>query len=105
MKHGLPKSNKLRGTTQRAHNGERGSSVWGSAHPHLSPATHQGKVGLDRPSADGANMNIIMDGITSLQDRVSRSMDINTSTLSGAIDVVVVEQEDGSLRSTPFHVR
>ena len=50
-------------------------------------------------------MNMIMDGITSLQDRVSRSMDINTSTLSGAIDVIVVEQEDGSLRSTPFHVR
>ena len=42
-------------------------------------------------------MNMIMDGITSLQDRVSRSMDINTSTLSGAIDVIVVEQEDGSL--------
>eukprot|EP00966_Prymnesium_polylepis_P032816 763582-Prymnesium_polylepis.1 len=46
-----------------------------------------------------------MDSITSLQDRVSRSMDINTSTLSGAIDVIVVEQEDGSLKSTPFHVR
>ena len=31
--------------------------------------------------------------------------EINGSTLTGAIDVVVVEQEDGSLRSSPFHVR
>merc|ERR1712142_481235 len=31
--------------------------------------------------------------------------EINGATLTGAIDVVVVEQEDGSYRSTPFHVR
>ncbi|CAJ0582471.1 unnamed protein product, partial [Mesorhabditis spiculigera] len=30
---------------------------------------------------------------------------INPATLSGAIDVVVVEQPDGTLLSTPFHVR
>ncbi|KAE9548995.1 hypothetical protein FO519_007787 [Halicephalobus sp. NKZ332] len=30
---------------------------------------------------------------------------MNSATLSGAIDVVVVEQPDGSLLSTPFHVR
>ncbi|CAJ0960871.1 unnamed protein product, partial [Mesorhabditis belari] len=30
---------------------------------------------------------------------------INPATLSGAIDVVVVEQPDGTLKSTPFHVR
>jgi len=30
---------------------------------------------------------------------------MNSATLSGAIDVVVVEQPDGSLSSTPFHVR
>ncbi|KAJ1349366.1 hypothetical protein KIN20_004921 [Parelaphostrongylus tenuis] len=30
---------------------------------------------------------------------------INPATLSGAIDVVVVEQPDGELKSTPFHVR
>lgn len=30
---------------------------------------------------------------------------INPATLSGAIDVVVVEQPDGKLLSTPFHVR
>src|SRR5689334_7649909 len=31
--------------------------------------------------------------------------DINPSTLSGAIDVIVVEQPDGTLKCTPFHVR
>jgi phosphatidate phosphatase PAH1 len=30
---------------------------------------------------------------------------VNPATLSGAIDVIVVEQPDGSLLSTPFHVR
>jgi phosphatidate phosphatase LPIN len=30
---------------------------------------------------------------------------INPATLSGAIDVVVVEQEDGSLACSPFHIR
>ncbi|CAF4683083.1 unnamed protein product, partial [Rotaria socialis] len=30
---------------------------------------------------------------------------INPSTLTGAIDVVVVRQEDDTLRCTPFHVR
>ena len=31
--------------------------------------------------------------------------DINAATLTGAIDVIVVEQEDGSLLCSPFHVR
>jgi phosphatidate phosphatase PAH1 len=31
--------------------------------------------------------------------------EINPATLTGAIDVVVVEQEDGSFRTSPFHVR
>lgn len=30
---------------------------------------------------------------------------INPATLSGAIDVIVIEQEDGSLACSPFHVR
>ncbi|TEA18902.1 Nuclear elongation and deformation protein 1 [Colletotrichum sidae] len=30
---------------------------------------------------------------------------INPATLSGAIDVIVVEQEDGTLNCSPFHVR
>ena len=46
-----------------------------------------------------------MSGMSSLADNISSSLAINHSTLSGAIDVVVVPQEDGSLRSTPFHVR
>ena len=31
--------------------------------------------------------------------------EINPATLTGAIDVLVVKQEDGSYRSSPFHVR
>jgi phosphatidate phosphatase LPIN len=31
--------------------------------------------------------------------------DLNPATLSGAIDVVVVEQSDGQLACSPFHVR
>eukprot|EP00127_Corallochytrium_limacisporum_P007313 Clim_evm54s246 gene=Clim_evmTU54s246 len=31
--------------------------------------------------------------------------DINPSTLSGAIDILVIQQPDGTLKSTPFHVR
>jgi len=31
--------------------------------------------------------------------------EINPATLTGAIDVVVVQQEDGSFRCSPFHVR
>lgn len=31
--------------------------------------------------------------------------EINPATLTGAIDVVVVEQDDGSLQCSPFHVR
>ncbi len=31
--------------------------------------------------------------------------EINSATLTGAIDVIVVEQEDGSFVSSPFHVR
>ena len=37
-----------------------------------------------------------------LQDFYS---EINGATLTGAIDVIVVEQDDGSLISSPFHVR
>ena len=31
--------------------------------------------------------------------------EINSATLTGAIDVVIVKQEDGSYHSSPFHVR
>lgn len=36
---------------------------------------------------------------------VSNALELNVATLSGCADVIVVRQEDGSLRSTPFHVR
>lgn len=31
--------------------------------------------------------------------------EINSATLTGAIDIVVVEQPDGTYQSSPFHVR
>lgn len=31
--------------------------------------------------------------------------DLNPSTLSGALDIVVVQHEDGTLVCSPFHVR
>ena len=31
--------------------------------------------------------------------------DLNPATLTGAIDVIVVEQDDGTFLSSPFHVR
>lgn len=31
--------------------------------------------------------------------------DINGATLTGAIDVIVVEQQDGTYSCSPFHVR
>lgn len=31
--------------------------------------------------------------------------EINSATLTGAIDIVVVEQPDGSFTCSPFHVR
>jgi len=31
--------------------------------------------------------------------------EINAATLTGAIDVIVVQQEDGSFKCSPFHVR
>eukprot|EP00916_Digyalum_oweni_P003069 GHVL01005562.1.p1 GENE.GHVL01005562.1~~GHVL01005562.1.p1 ORF type:complete len:307 (+),score=46.03 GHVL01005562.1:22-942(+) len=36
---------------------------------------------------------------------VQNAFDFNAATLSGAIDIIVVEQSDGSYKSTPFHVR
>lgn len=38
-------------------------------------------------------------------DGVHYVFNLNAATLSGAIDILVVPQEDGSLKSTPFHVR
>ncbi|KAJ4292823.1 lipin Ned1 [Kalmusia sp. IMI 367209] len=47
-----------------------------------------------------------MNYVRSLTSGVSKGWNsINPATLSGAIDVIVVEQEDGSLACSPFHVR
>lgn len=47
-----------------------------------------------------------MQYVRTISDSVSTAWNsINPATLSGAIDVIVVEQEDGSLSCSPFHVR
>ncbi|CAI6339857.1 unnamed protein product [Periconia digitata] len=47
-----------------------------------------------------------MNYVRSITGSVSKGWNsINPATLSGAIDVIVVEQEDGSLACSPFHVR
>ena len=47
-----------------------------------------------------------MNYVRSLTSGVSKGWNsINPATLSGAIDVIVVELEDGSLACSPFHVR
>lgn len=47
-----------------------------------------------------------MQYVRSISDSVSKTWNsINPATLSGAIDVIVVEQEDGTLACSPFHVR
>src|SRR5436309_11068385 len=47
-----------------------------------------------------------MQYVRSLGGQVSKTWNsINPATLSGAIDVIVIEQNDGSLACSPFHVR
>ena len=47
-----------------------------------------------------------MQYVRSISGQVSKTWNsINPATLSGAIDVIVVEQDDGSLACSPFHVR
>lgn len=41
----------------------------------------------------------------SMFDGVSWALFLNPSTLSGSIDVIVVQYPDGTMKSTPFHVR
>jgi len=36
---------------------------------------------------------------------VSSALDFNKATLSGSLDIIAVRYDDGSLKSTPFHVR
>lgn len=47
-----------------------------------------------------------MQYVRSISGSVSKTWNsINPATLSGAIDVIVVEHEDGTLACSPFHVR
>eukprot|EP01129_Flabellula_baltica_P011465 TRINITY_DN5027_c0_g1_i4.p1 TRINITY_DN5027_c0_g1~~TRINITY_DN5027_c0_g1_i4.p1 ORF type:complete len:419 (+),score=88.21 TRINITY_DN5027_c0_g1_i4:23-1279(+) len=46
-----------------------------------------------------------MNYIERILDGVHSVFNVNEATLSGAVDVIVVRQSDGSLKSTPFHVR
>lgn len=47
-----------------------------------------------------------MQYVRNISDSVSTAWNsINPATLSGAIDVIVVEHADGSLACSPFHVR
>lgn len=47
-----------------------------------------------------------MQYVRNLSDSVSTAWNsINPATLSGAIDVIIVEHADGSLTCSPFHVR
>lgn len=47
-----------------------------------------------------------MQYVRNISDSVSTAWNsINPATLSGAIDVIVVEHEDGTLACSPFHVR
>lgn len=48
------------------------------------------------------SMNYIGKFISNFRDFYN---EINAATLTGAIDVVVVEQPDGSFTCSPFHVR
>uniref|UniRef100_K3WBX2 phosphatidate phosphatase n=1 Tax=Globisporangium ultimum (strain ATCC 200006 / CBS 805.95 / DAOM BR144) TaxID=431595 RepID=K3WBX2_GLOUD len=45
-----------------------------------------------------------MNVIYSVKDYVTNVLDFHQGTASGAIDIVTVQHEDGSVRCTPFHV-
>lgn len=45
-----------------------------------------------------------MNVIYSVKDYVTNVLDFHQGTVSGAIDIVAVQHEDGSSRCTPFHV-
>jgi len=47
-------------------------------------------------------MNVVYKSISKLKNIYNQ---INPATLTGAIDIIVVEQPDGSLVASPFHVR
>ena len=50
-------------------------------------------------------MQNVLSSLSSLKTFVKDATDYNSATLSGAVDVVAVKHDDGSYRSTPWHVR
>jgi len=46
-----------------------------------------------------------MNTVSKLFTSVAQAFEFNQATLSGCVDIIVVEQRDGTLKSTPFHVR
>jgi len=46
-----------------------------------------------------------MNAFGKIVSSVSEAFEFNQATLSGCVDIIVVQQRDGSLKSTPFHVR
>jgi len=50
-------------------------------------------------------IHFLVFGMNFISGIVNNIAKINSATLSGAVDVVFVEQEDGTYRSTPFNVR
>lgn len=61
-----------------------------------------GDAGSPPGSSGEKRMNYIGKFISNFKDFYN---EINAATLTGAIDVIVVQQEDGTLVSSPFHVR
>lgn len=57
------------------------------------------KRGARRGSANSHEMNSLLKAFKEFYN------EINGATLTGAIDVIVVEQADGSFVCSPFHVR
>mmetsp|Transcript_8976 Transcript_8976/g.26965 ORF Transcript_8976/g.26965 Transcript_8976/m.26965 type:complete len:272 (+) Transcript_8976:257-1072(+) len=43
--------------------------------------------------------------VKSVLNMVSSALELNAATFSGAMDIIVFQDEDGNLQSTPFHVR
>lgn len=43
--------------------------------------------------------------LAKLGQGLSSALDINSATLSGAIDIIVIQGDDGHYTTTPFHVR
>lgn len=71
----------------------------GSANAHLRRIQ-------DSSPLQGRSFTVTMQYVRNLSASVSSTWNsINPATLSGAIDVIVVEQEDGTLACSPFHVR